>query len=338
MRILVIGGAGMLGRAAVETLRQNGHAVRSLDLHPSPAVNVDSLIGDIRDLSAVTNACEGMDAVIHTVAAVNQLPGKQPVMYDINVQGTHNVVAACQAARVPRLVYTSSIDVVFDGTPIADGDETLPYPKRHLDYYSETKMLAEQAVIAANGAGGLATTSLRAPGLFGPHDRHRFPNVIPRTVQSGRFTIIGDGRARFSHAYVGNMAHALGLAAERLSLESPLAGQCYFITDYPPANFFAFFKPYLDALGVKYTESHLPAWLAMLMAQAAERIHQIRGGKAPLISRYAVAATVRDFWFNHRKAARDFEYAPVVSEADAFDCTLAWARETLLPRVLPALT
>lgn len=329
MHILVVGGAGMLGRAVIDTLKQGGHVVKSLDLTPSPEAGA-SLIGDIRDVSAVTSACEGVDAVIHTVAAVNQLPGKQPLMYDINVQGTRNVIAACQSARVPRLVYTSSIDVVFDGTPIADGDETLSYPRRHLDYYSETKMLAEQAVIAANGVGGLATVSLRAPGLYGPHDRHRFPNVIPRTVRAGRFTIIGDGKTRFSHAYVGNMAHALMLAAERLGLESSLAGQCYFITDHSPANFFAFFKPYLDALGVRRTDSHVPAWLAMLMAQAAGRIYQLKGGRAPLLSRYAVAATTRDFWFNHRKASRDFGYRPVVSEADAFERTLAWARETFV--------
>lgn len=331
MRVLVIGGAGMLGRAIIRTLKQNGHAVKSLDLQPSPEADSDSLIGDICDSTSVTSACVGMDAVIHTAAYVNQLPGIQPLMYEVNVQGTRHVIAACQAACVPRLIYTSSVDVVFDGTPIVDGDESLPYPKHHLDYYSQTKMLAEQAIIAANDSYGVATCSLRAPGLYGAHDRHRFPNVIPRTVQSGRFTIIGDGKAKFNHIYVENMAHAFKLAVERLSLDSALAGQCYFITDYPPSNFFAFFKPYLDALGVQYIESHLSARLAIIMAQVAEWTYPLRGGSAPLLSRYAVAATARDFWFNHRKATHDFDYAPVVSETDAFERTLAWVRETLLP-------
>jgi len=326
MQILVIGGAGMLGRAITRSLVQSGHTVKSFDLQPSPG----SLVGDIRDAAAVTSACVGMDAVIHTVAYVNQIPRKQPIMYDINVQGTRHVIAACQAARVPRLIYTSSIDVVFDGTPIANGDETLPYPARHLDYYSETKMLAEQEVIAANGSGGLATCSLRAAGIYGEHDRHRFPNVIPRIAQSGKYTVVGDGTSKCNHIYVDNMAHAFNLAVDRLNEASPLAGQSYFITDYAPSNFFEFFKPFLDALGIRYTESRLSAGLSMLLARGSERLYQLKGGSAPVISRYAVAATARDFWFNHDKAARDFDYAPVVSEADAFDRTHAWARDTLL--------
>lgn len=330
MHILVTGGAGMLGSALIRTLRQHGHAVRSLDLEISPAAESDSLIADIRDAGAVRDACAGMDAVIHTIARVNQLPTPDPVMHAVNVQGTRNVIEACQSARVPRLIYISSVDVVFDGSPIADGDESLPYPRRHLDYYGETKTLAEQAVIAANGVNGVATCSLRAAGLYGPGDRHRFPNVIPPTIQSGRYTIIGDGRSRHNHLFIDNMAHACKLAAEQLTLDSPLAGQCYFITDHEASNFFAFFRPYLDALGIPYSESRLPEALAMLLARAAEQWYRWRGGAPPALSRYAVAATARDFWFNHRKAARDFGYVPVVSQQEAFERTLAWARETFL--------
>jgi nucleoside-diphosphate-sugar epimerase len=330
MRILVIGGAGMLGRAVMHLLQQNGHAVTSFDLEPCPDAAGHSIVGDIRDADAVTQACRGMDAVIHTAAYVNQLTGRQPVMYDVNVQGTLNIIAACQIAGVPRLIYTSSVDVVFDGTPIANGDERLPYPKRHLDYYSETKMLAEQAVIRANGVKDVATCSLRAAGLFGPHDRHRFPNIIPRVVRTGQYTIIGDGKSWHNHVYVENMAYAFVLAVERLSLDSPLAGQAYFITDYAPGNFFAFFKPYLDALGVNYTESRLPASIAMMMAQASERLSSFRNGGTPPLSAYAVAATSRHFWFNHQKATRDLGYVPIISEEDAFDRTLTWVRTSLL--------
>ncbi len=330
MHILVIGGAGMLGRAVLRTLTQNGHTVKSFDLQPSPDDEASSLIGDIRDAAAVTRACQGIDAVIHAAAYVNQNPSPQPIMHAVNVQGTRHVINACQAARVPRLIYISSIDVVFDGTPIVNGDETLPYPKHHLDYYSKTKTWAEQDVIAANGASGVMTCSLRAAGIYGEHDRHRFPNVIPRTAKSGRFTIIGDGSSKCNHVYVGNMAHAAALAVERLDESSPLAGQAYFITDHAESNFFAFFKPFLAALGIQYTEARLGEGTAMLLARAAEQWHRIRGGAPPVISRYAVAATARDFWFNHEKAARDFGYAPTISETEALDRTVAWVREHLL--------
>ncbi len=329
MRILVTGGAGMLGRAVTQMLMQSGHVVKNFDRLPSPEAGIETIIGDIRQPDAVTAACAGMDAVIHMAVMVNQSATRQTEMYAVNVTGTHNVIAACQAAHVPRLITVSSIDVVFDGKPIRNGDESLPYPKRHLDYYSETKTLAEQAVIAANGS-GLATCSIRAGGLYGEYDRHRFPNVIPRVIESGTYTRIGDGKAQHNHVYVGNTAYALKLAVERLNADSPLAGQCYFITDHAPGNFFDFFVPYLRALGVSYKETTLSETAALLMAQVVQRTAFLTPTKPPVLSRYAVLATTRDFSFVSRKAARDFGYAPIYSEQDSFERTLAWVRADLL--------
>lgn len=331
MQVLVIGGAGMLGRALARLLQPAGHRVTSFDLQPCPEDGVTSLSGDVRDAAALLAACAGMDAVIYTVAYINQLPTRQSLMYDINVLGVQQTIAACRANRVPRLIYTGSIDAVFDGTPIQNGDETLPYPAQHLDYYSATKMLGEQAVLAANSA-ELATCSLRMAGLYGEHDKHRFPNIIPMVERSGRFTRIGDGRARFNHVFVENAAQAFVLAVDRLDAGSVLAGQVYFITDHAPSNFFAFFARYLTALNLPYQTVTLPAGAAQLLAQGGELTYKLAGGKGkpPVLSRYTVAATSRDFWFNHDKAARDFGYAPIISVEDAFDRTLAWVRATLL--------
>jgi nucleoside-diphosphate-sugar epimerase len=321
----------MLGSSIVRTLQRAGHAVKSYDLLPSSAAPNDSLIGDVRHADSLAHACYGMDAVIHTVAMVDPQTTQPTEFFEVNVGGTRNVIAACQAAGVPRLVYTSSIDAVYGGTPISDGDERLPYPERHMDFYGETKMLAEQWVIDSNGVGGMATCSLRAAGLYGVGDKHRFPNMLPRTIRTGRYVTIGDGKSRFTHTYVENMAHAFRLAVEQLHGESVLAGQSYFITDYAPTNFWDFFRPYFKALGIRYIHQPLPERLAMTIAQAAEWVHDHKLSAAPLITRYVVLATAHDFWFNHRKAARDLGYAPVVSEEEAFARTLAWARATFLP-------
>lgn len=336
MRILVVGGAGMLGSAVVQQLAEAGHEVRSLDRDPiqqSP-VEVEAMVGDVRSAEAVRRACAGMDAVIHTVAQVDQLPGKSRTMYDINVGGVENVIAACQAEDVSRLVYTSSVDVVFNGAPIANGDETLPYPKRYLDYYSLTKRLGEQAVIAANGMNGLATCSIRSAGLYGPNDRHRLPRVIPQVQTSGTFTRIGDGRAQFNHVYIDNMAHAHRIGVEQLTPDAACAGQCYFITEGTQGNFFAFVQSFVDGLNIPYKESVLPEGTAMLLARIMETAYWLQPParrRPPAITRYAVAATARDFWFNHRKAERDLGYAPIVDVQTAFDRTLAWAREAFRP-------
>ncbi|MBL8134596.1 MAG: NAD-dependent epimerase/dehydratase family protein [Anaerolineae bacterium] len=329
MTILVTGGNGMLGTAILRRLGSLGMAARSFDVSPHPDRGIDSRVGDIRQPESLIAACEGVEVVIHTAAVVSQLVAPSPEMYDINVQGTKNVIAACQVQQVARLIYTSSIDVVFDGTPIANGDERLPYPEQHLDYYSTTKMLAEQAVIAANGEGGVATCSLRVAGLYGPGDRQRFPRVVQPVLEGGLYTRLGDGSARFSHLYVTNAAHAHLLAVDRLFPGAPAAGQCYFITDHAPGNFFDFFPPYLDALGLRYRVRTVPYALArgaLALLETSVRLRALSANQGTALSRYAVEATCRDFWFNAKKAARDLGYAPVVSAEAAFDETLIWLR------------
>ncbi|MCK6576515.1 MAG: NAD-dependent epimerase/dehydratase family protein [Anaerolineae bacterium] len=329
MTVLVIGGNGMLGTAILRRLRSLGTAARSFDVSPHPDPEVDSRVGDIRQPESLIAACEGVEAVIHNAAVVSQQVAPSPEMYDINVQGTKNVIAACQAQKVARLIYTSSIDVVFDGTPIANGDEDLPYPAKHLDYYSTTKMLAEQAVIGANGEGGLTTCSLRVAGIYGPGDRHRFPRVVQPVLESGLYTRLGDGSARFNHLYATNAAHAHILAADRLFPGSAAAGQCCFITDHAPGNFFDFFPPYLDALGLRYRVRTVPYALArsaLTLLETSARLRLLGASQGTALSRYSIEATSRDFWFNAKKAARVLGYAPIVSAEAAFDETLIWLR------------
>lgn len=89
------------------------------------------------------------------------------VAFKINLGGTQNVIDVAQRLGVPKLVYTSSASVVYDGGDQANVDESWPYPDVPFDTYNETKALAEQAILRANGQSGLSTTSLRVAGLFG---------------------------------------------------------------------------------------------------------------------------------------------------------------------------
>jgi sterol-4alpha-carboxylate 3-dehydrogenase (decarboxylating) len=337
MTTLVIGG-GMLGTAIVRALQENGQRVRVFDRIPFNGRDAESVTGDIRDAEALRAACAGVETVIHTVAAVSQAIRPIPAMHAINVVGTQNVIDACQHQGVRRLIYTSSIDVVFDGTPIADGDESIPYPARHLDYYGTTKMQAEQAVIAANGVRGLATCSLRTAGIYGAGDRYRFPSILNTVLDSGRYTRMGDGKSKFGHVYAENAAHAHVLAAERLTLDSPIAGQCYFINDHAPRNFWDFFPPFLDALGIRYTTSTVPYGLMRVIAIVSDQLKALRAvpdGVIPPsggLSLYALESTCKDFWFNHRKATRDLGYTPIIDEAEAFARTVAWLKTWLATR------
>ena len=92
--------------------------------------------------AAESSACAGMAVVFHTATAAPAVQNtrSEAIMMAVNVDGTRNVIQACQAQRVPRLVYISSASVVWEGRDLLDVDETAPYAQRNLDFYGKTKV------------------------------------------------------------------------------------------------------------------------------------------------------------------------------------------------------
>jgi sterol-4alpha-carboxylate 3-dehydrogenase (decarboxylating) len=319
---LVIGGAGMLGYDIVTKLVLGGKKVRVLDKQALTDPRVETIVGDIRDAHAVRAACADISTVFQTAAAVWD-PALPANVYDeVNVTGNQNVIEACLATGVSRLVFTSSMDVVVDGKkPIVKGDESLPYPiATPKDPYSRTKIAAEKMMLAANSP-RLATCVLRPAGMYGPRDKYHVPNIV-KAAKGGLNIRLGNGSARFSHVYSENVAHAHVLASQQLQPGSPLAGQCYFVTDYEPENLFDFMAPFLKELGFPPAKLRLPYGIAY----AAACFSELFSPKSPF-NRFSVIQTCIDHTFSHAKATRDFGYHPVVTKEDAFARTVEWLKK-----------
>ena len=322
-RCLVIGGAGMLGFEIVDRLLADGKSVRVLDIEAVTDSRIDMIVGDIRDREVVDRACEGIDIVFQTAAAVWDPRIDDSEYAGVNIHGNRNIIDACLKHRVPRMVYTSSIDVVVDGRrPIVNGDETLPYPSvPPRDLYSRTKIEAERMVLGANGR-ALATCVIRPAGMYGPRDKYHLPNFI-RMARKGIRLRLGNGTALFSHVYSENVAHAHLLAAAKLSPGSTVSGQCYFITDHKPdKNLFEFLEPFLLELGLAPARISIPCVPAYALSILAEMV-------APhsLLNRFSVIQTCVHHTFVHTRATRDFGYTPVVSSEEAFARTVQWFKE-----------
>ena len=182
---LVIGGSGFLGRHVVEALLARGDAVSVFDIvqrhHDVPFYS-----GDISEEEQVSDALRkvrsrsvtsfsrlsigrgqsGATCIIHTASPLHGMD--DPALYwKVNVDGTQAVINASVANGVPKLVYTSSAGVVFNGANLIDVDERIPQPEKAMDPYNESKAKAEEIVLAANGKGGLYTVALRPAGIFG---------------------------------------------------------------------------------------------------------------------------------------------------------------------------
>lgn len=352
--VLVTGGAGFLGRFLVgELQRREGEGrlapseIRVFDLNPCDFEDPDRVVftrGDVRAYDGLRAAFEGVDVVFHCAALVDwgQHPGS--LVEAVNVDGTRNVIRAAAEAGVRVLVCTSSEDVVYDGSTVVDGDETIPYPKRYGSTYCRTKAEAEQAALSANGmkrnsvgvgaddGEPLRTAAIRPCSIFGEGDEFHIGSLI-KMARTGTLVRVGDPKARYQPVYVGNVAYAHVLAAEALLRgDEKVAGEAYFITDVPAANFFDFLEPFVEAAGYRV----YPRWVRVpgpvmygvaCVVEAVTWLLRPVVRLAPVVSRFAVDYMCHDYTFVSHKARRDLGYVPLYSEEEAVARTMAHYRK-----------
>jgi nucleoside-diphosphate-sugar epimerase len=314
MIALVTGGGGFLGGAIVRRLRERGDQVHSLSRSHYPqltALGVTQHQGDIADEIAVARAAAGCDIVFH-VAAKAGVSGRYRDYHRANVLGTTNVLAACRHHGIPRLVYTSSPSVVFDGRDMAGVDEFMPYPTHYEAAYPQTKAIAERMVLRANGP-ALATVSLRPHLIWGPGDNHLIPRLLAR-ARAGRLRRIGPESKRIDSVYIDNASDAHVLAADRLAPGAPLAGKVYFITQGEPVPLWDLVNRILDTAGLGPVTRSIPAGPAYAAGWLLEMVYALfqRDGEPPL-TRFVVRELTTAHWFNIGAARRDLGYEPKVS-------------------------
>jgi 2-alkyl-3-oxoalkanoate reductase len=332
MHALLTGAGGFLGRFIVEALVARGDRVDGLARGEYPeltALGVEMVRGDVRDAKSVAAACQGVDCVFHTAAR----PGidMQWRLYDeTNRVGTLNVIEACRAAGVGRLVYTSSPSVVFAGVDQSGCDERMPYDfewmQQNRGYYSLTKAHAEEAVLAAN-SDALRTCALRPHLIWGPRDGHLIPRLITR-ARSGRLRRVGDGANLVDMIYVENAAEAHLRAADALGEPaSVVGGKAYFLSQGEPVNCWQWINEILALVDLPPVQKSISLTAARRIGFACEtlwRFARLHG--EPPMTRFLASQLATSHWFDISAARRDFRYEPRVCTAEGMRRLGEWLR------------
>ncbi|HWA99910.1 MAG TPA: NAD-dependent epimerase/dehydratase family protein, partial [Pirellulales bacterium] len=328
MKTLVTGAGGFLGQYLVERLIARGDSVRAFVRRPNAELEqlgVEVVLGDIRDPVAVARACEQIDVVHHT-AAIAGIWGPWRDFYEINTLGTEHVIAGCRKHRVPKLVYTSSPSVTFDGGDQSGINESAPYATQWLAHYPHSKALAEAKVLAAHDDRGLLTCALRPHLIWGPRDRHLVPRLIDRAY-SGRLLRVGAGENLIDMIYVDNAAEAQLQAADALAPGSPVGGRAYFLSQGEPVNCWQWIDQLLELAWLRPVRRSISLGAAYAIGAVLEAVWRTARLKSePPMTRFLAAQLGRDHWFDISAARRDFGYRPIVSTDEGMQRLKKWLR------------
>lgn len=331
MKALVTGGGGFLGGVIVRMLREQGDQVVSLSRGSYPALGqlgVEQQQGDLADPAAVLRAADGCEIVFH-VAAKAGIWGSYESFHQANVVGTQNVLAACRQLGIRQLVYTSSPSVVFDGSDVEGGNESLPYPDHFEAIYPQTKARAEQLVLAASSP-QLATVALRPHLIWGPGDNHLVPRILAKG-KSNRLRRIGTRPCLVDTVYVDNAARAHLQAAEKLASGSPVAGKAYFISNGEPIPLWEMVNRILAAGDVAPVTKTISPKAAYAIGALCEKLWGwLRLAGEPPMTRFVARELATAHWFDISAARRDFGYQPEVTIEEGLQKLQEWLQQTTL--------
>lgn len=176
MKVLVIGGCGFIGSHVVDALLRHDLDVRVYDRRHEafrePLANVEYVLGDIADTTAIFEAMAGVTAVLHLASMTVPSTSNLDPVADItgNLIATVRLLEMIRASEVSRIVYLSSGGTVY-GIP-----ETVPvketHPLRPISSYGIVKVAIESYMFMENQLHGLEHVVLRASNPYGPRQGH----------------------------------------------------------------------------------------------------------------------------------------------------------------------
>lgn len=222
-RVLVTGGAGFIGSHVVDGLVRSGYSVRVLDdlssgrldnigLHVTGGA-VEFFEGDVRDRGLVERLVGEVDAVVH-LAAVVSVPfsvENPSFTFDVNVNGTRNLVEACALSGVEKFVFASSCAVYGEAQylPIDEG-----HPKCPMSPYASSKLEGERVCLGFAERSGKDVTALRFFNVYGPRQTSgEYSGVITKffdCAEKGESLVIyGDGSQTRDFVFVSDVVNAV---------------------------------------------------------------------------------------------------------------------------------
>ena len=308
MKVFVTGGTGFIGGAVVRQLRGRGDEVVCLVRSPAKATAVvelgcETVAGDLSDVEAIRKGMEGCDAVIHAAAIyeVGIPVSQRQAMRDANVGGTERVLGAARDAKIPKVVYVSTVGV-FGNTAGKVVDETYEHPaKDFTSCYEETKWEAHQ-VAKRLIAEGLPCVIVQPGGVYGPGDTSSIGELLNQFL-AGKMPLMPFPELGICLSHVEDIA-----AGILLGLDKGKPGEAYVISG-PATTVREAIGVVAGVSGKKAPKRAIPVPLMKAMIPIGPLVGKLMG-QPPNLRELISSADGVTFWASYEKAKRELGYEP----------------------------
>ncbi len=325
MRVLITGGTGFIGSRLALRCLEEGEQVRVLAKLNTPAERqnaqeiegrgIEVAEGSVSDGQATLRACQEVDVVYHLAAAQHEANVPDKYYYEVNVDGTRNMLDAAVECGVDRFVHGSTIGVYGIGRDGPVGDDS---PLEPDNIYGVTKLEGEKVVRGYFDK--MPTAIARISETYGPGDRRLLK--LFKGIARNRFFMIGNGRNLHHPVYIDDLVDGL-----RASARSETAvGHTYVLAGPRAIATNEMVEAICRALGKSPPRLRVPLWPLMATAILMEGALRPVGIQPPL-HRRRMNFFVKSFEFTGTEAKVAIGYQPQIDFFEGAALTADWYRQ-----------
>tara|TARA_B110000908_G_C10210827_1_gene430141 strand:+ start:343 stop:1320 length:978 start_codon:yes stop_codon:yes gene_type:complete len=251
---IIIGGSGFVGSRLITSLGKE--SCINIDKNKSPFFNDITSIIDIRNLKELIIP-KSSDVVVLLAAEHRDDVSPVSLYYDVNVQGTKNVLKSMDKSGIKNLIFTSSVAIY--GLNKSNPNEN--HAKDPFNHYGKSKWKAELAIKEwyDEDPKSKSVTIIRPTVIFGERNRGNVFNLL-KQISLGKFIMIGKGQNKKSMAYVGNIVALINNRIEK----KEVGYQVYNYADKPDFSMNELVNVIENKMKIKLSKKHIPYRLGLL--------------------------------------------------------------------------
>src|SRR3989344_1718419 len=321
-KVLVTGAPGWLGTRLVEDLVNKNRKVRCLVIRGidvsdlTKLKGVELFYGDITKPKTLEGITKDIETVFHCIGIIHPKTAKG--FFEINYNGTRNIINQCIKNNVKRFIYISSNAAQgFNSSRNKLMDENGPMKPE--SNYGLSKYKAERLIDYFHKSYGLETVILRPCLFYGIRQPGRFTKFM-NMVRSGRPLVFGNGKNLRSMTHIDNLVQACLLAEKSKKAN----GKVYWIADKKPYTTIEIIQTIADEFNVKLKPIYLPEFLSRI----CEQIDIFLGNMGFYsLNFHVVGESYRNIGCSIKKAEEELDYKPKFYLKKGIKEAVDWARE-----------